>query len=374
MAGRLRTLVVVGQIPPPLHGQAIMIERMLAGLRERLPMIHVPMRFSHHIDQVGRVHIGKLFHLLALIGRTIVTLIRSRPAVMYYPPASPAFVPVIRDIVFLACVRPFAAGTVLHFHANGLAEFLGQHPVLSLFARPVYRRPLLAIALSSACSEDATYVDAHRIEEVPNGIPGAPRVARQREHSDPFTVLYMGSIQPAKGIDDAIEVAARLNDKGVACSFRMVGDWMSDEYHDACLEKVRARGLEQVVCFPGSVSGDEKWEEFKRSSVFLFPSHYPVEGMSVAVIEAMSAGLPVVASRWRAQVDLVEHGATGFLVRPRDISGYTEAIKRLHRDSQLRAQCGKRGRLRFERYFTEEKHLARLEEALRPALLQEACS
>jgi glycosyltransferase involved in cell wall biosynthesis len=131
---------------------------------------------------------------------------------------------------------------------------------------------------------------------------------------------------------------------------------------------VAAGELQEIVQFPGPVTGDAKWEEYKNSDLFFFPSYYSVEGMSVAVIEAMSAGIPVIVSRWRGQVDLVEPGRTGFLVEPRDISGYVDCIESLYKDPALRVECGQGARLRFSELFTEAKHLECLESALLPVL------
>ena len=69
--------------------------------------------------------------------------------------------------------------------------------------------------------------------------------------------------------------------------------------------------------------------------VLVFPTYHGGEGMPGVVVEAMQSGMPVVATRWRAIPELVEHGECGLLVEPRDARALGDAMRRIARDGAL---------------------------------------
>jgi glycosyltransferase involved in cell wall biosynthesis len=84
------------------------------------------------------------------------------------------------------------------------------------------------------------------------------------------------------------------------------------------------------------------------SDVFALASDY--EGLPVSVIEAMAAGLPVVATSVGGVPELVEQQRTGLLVPPRDRAGLARAIEKLAMDASLREAMGMRGALRSREF------------------------
>ncbi len=119
-------MLVIGQTPPPLHGQSIMYQHLLQGHFEKVAIRHIRMAFSASLQDIGRFQVAKLFHLLSIVSQVIGQAIRGHRDVLYYPPAGPAFVPFVRDIIILISTRWLFRATVFHFHAAGLAEFVAQ--------------------------------------------------------------------------------------------------------------------------------------------------------------------------------------------------------------------------------------------------------
>ena len=84
------------------------------------------------------------------------------------------------------------------------------------------------------------------------------------------------------------------------------------------------------------------------SDIFVFPSYR--EGLPVSVMEAMCAGLPIVCSAVRGNVDLVKDGIGGFLHDPDDVDGFAKSIERLIVDSDLRNEMGRTNRTVVQQY------------------------
>ena len=119
----MNRILVVGQTPPPYGGQAIMIQTMLDGAYSDVTLLHLRMGFSAQMDDVGRFRIGKVFHLLQLVFKTYYLSLSQKISILYYPPAGPELVPVLRDIAYLLAVRGLFRTRILHFHASGLSGF-----------------------------------------------------------------------------------------------------------------------------------------------------------------------------------------------------------------------------------------------------------
>ncbi|HEY2826135.1 MAG TPA: hypothetical protein VGJ04_00925, partial [Pirellulales bacterium] len=170
MSGQVKVLIV-GQTPPPHHGQAIMIERLLRGKFERVQLFHVRMAFSDSIGEVGRFRIGKLFHLAGVLVRIIYCRCIHRPTVLCYPPAGPNRVPVYRDLAVLLCTRWMFRQTILYFHAGGISQL---YPQLSQPVQWVFRRALFSadagIRISHGSPDDAQVLETRHDYVVPNGI------------------------------------------------------------------------------------------------------------------------------------------------------------------------------------------------------------
>jgi len=121
----------------------------------------------------------------------------------------------------------------------------------------------------------------------------------------------------------------------------------------ADLERHSTRlGLDSHVVFTGFVPEADKAAHFNLADVFFFPS--ALEGFGLAVGEAMSSGLPVVASDRGSIPELVVDGETGFTCDPATPGRFVERLLLLLGDVPLRRKFGAAGRLRVDRLFRWE--------------------
>jgi glycosyltransferase involved in cell wall biosynthesis len=149
--------------------------------------------------------------------------------------------------------------------------------------------------------------------------------------------------------------------------FLIVGDSVSQAYRDGLEAYAAALGLGQRVVFTG----------FRRDvpallsavSVSVLPSLS--EGLSNVVLEAMAAGVPVVATSVGGTPEIVDDGVTGLLVPPRDAGALADAISSLLTDPARRQTIGEAGRRRVEERFSLEAMVLATEQ-LYERLLREA--
>lgn len=364
----MEDVLLVGQTPPPVNGQTTMIEELLKGRYRGIRLHHVRMTFSRNIEEVGNFQLRKILILLSTLVEIIRARMKSRAKILYFPPAGPTLIPVIRDIVVLAGTRWMFQFTVFHFHAAGLTEI---YPRLPRLLRPLYnlayRNPDLAIFTAKSSSVAGAMLGAKSISIVPNGIPdpGADHTLVRRRTKDHIPcILFMGILCEGKGLFTLIEACTILKRNGA--DFRVVcagayGFGTSPQEVNALIE---TRGLKRYFNFPGILSGEKKRDAFKEADVFCFPSHYFAESSPVVLIEAMSFQLPIVTTNWRGIPDIVGGSGGAFIVEPKKPELIADSLAKLLRDQELRTVMGKKNRLWFAENGTIEKHRERIESAV----------
>lgn len=176
------------------------------------------------------------------------------------------------------------------------------------------------------------------------------------------TILCVARMYPRKRVGDLLEAAALLRPRIPRARVRIVGK--GPEWEDAV--RLHAKlGLGESVTLLGDVSRDRLAEEYVSADIFCLPSVQ--EGFGIVFLEAMAAGLPVVACRAAAIPEVVEDGVTGLLASPRDPAGLARALEALAVDPERARAMGEAGR-RVVPAYVPERVAARFLEAVRLGL------
>jgi glycosyltransferase involved in cell wall biosynthesis len=364
---RRRRVLVVGQTPPPVHGQSLAIELLLSVPLEGLELTHLRLSFSRSLSEIGVPRLRKLGHLLALSIRIVWHQIRCPSEVLYYCPAGPDRVPFWRDIALLAVARPLFRRVLFSFHAGGLTGLVPRltAPERWLF-RKIYAHPDGAVRPAPCSAEEARLISAGRDWVVPNGVPDHAAETPLAFPTGPPGILFVGAMLSTKGIDLLLDAAAILRTRSIPYQLDFVGGWPAREAEAAFRERVRALGFENSVRLHGELQGEAKWARFRSATVFCFPTHYERELAPLVLIEAMQFSLPIVATSWRGIPFMIRDDDNGLLVPPLSPEATADALERLLKNPELRQRMGERGRAHYEERFTAERYL----EGMRRALLE----
>ncbi len=348
-----KKVLVVGQTPPPFHGQAIMIQYLLDGQYDRIDMKHLNMSFSKEMGSVGKFRFGKILLLFPFICRILFYRLRGYRN-LYYPPASGNLVPILRDVLLLGSTRFFFSKTILHFHSGDLTDAYERLPgwLRSLY-RAVYCDADLAIVVAKECGIDLNLLRPKHSAIIPNAVQDHGVTSRSDRHNEVPIVLYVGAVSREKGLIELVEATHLLLQKQIDCRVEIVGEFRDEAFEREFRHRVSQLKLQSHIHFHGRVSStDQKYQIYSHADIFCFPTFYAAETFGIVLIEAMSSGLPVVSTRWRSIPDTVEHGATGLLVEPRDAKSLAGAIEQLVNDRDSRLTMGAAGRQHFEDLYT----------------------
>jgi glycosyltransferase involved in cell wall biosynthesis len=346
-------LLVLAQIPPPVHGQSVMVGLLVRELPgPGIEVLHVPLSLSRSHGDIGRWRAGKIFTTLsaALAARKLA---RKHPgAVLYYVPAPGKSGAFWRDVIVMALVRPVTRKTVYHWHATGLTAWLHSSagPLARLAARRWLSSPDLSIVLSPALRADADNLGSKTVAVIPNAVPRPARVS-ELSPAPKKSVLFLGQCSASKGLFKTVEAVLALRASGISCSLTVAGAF-TDEVEQRKFARLCAANPDAIT-YRGEVSGEVKEQLLNDSTCLCFPSVYPHEGMPLVILEALAHGLPVVATRWRAIPDIVP-AAAGVLVEPGDATGLSQALGAMLENTPHRAAV----RQTFTDRFSIEVHLA----------------
>jgi len=208
---------------------------------------------------------------------------------------------------------------------------------------------------------------SQRVFVVSNGID-VRTVGDRRIGSDrTVRVLFLSSLVRQKGPLLFIKAFARAHQECPFLRGTVAGPWASDEMRNEVLRLARDLGMEGVLSFPGSVVGEAKDALFESADIFCFASLMP-EGQPLVLLEAMAAGLPVIAPAWPGIADTVVDGETGLLVPVGSAEALADKLVHLVRNSDDRLRLGAAGRQRYERFFTQDAFGDRMIQLIRPFL------
>ena len=160
-------------------------------------------------------------------------------------------------------------------------------------------------------------------------------------------LLTVSNLVAKKGLDVAVEACARLRDEAVDFQYQIVGD---GPMRASLAEGVRRHRLEDHVRLIGPLPNDRLGSLLSEACAFVLPCQEmpsgDLDGIPVAMMEAMASEVPVVSTTVSGIPELVEDGRSGFLVPERDPAALVQALKRLLADVNLIARFGQAARQR----------------------------
>ncbi|NOY29808.1 MAG: glycosyltransferase family 4 protein [Planctomycetes bacterium] len=173
--------------------------------------------------------------------------------------------------------------------------------------------------------------DAERVTYVPNGVPSQSPTKRQRP-SGTWTLGIAALFRPRKGIEVLLESLAMLRSRGIDVRLRAVGPFETPEYEAETQELVERLGIGPSITWTGFV-GDMP-AELQQMDIMVLPSLFG-EGLPMVILEAMAAGVPVVASHVEGVPEAIVHRDNGLLVEPASVSQLASAIEEIIQGDEL---------------------------------------
>lgn len=254
--------------------------------------------------------------------------------------------------VAIAMARLFSVPVVLRTtstRAMGIGQVLGGRSPVTRLTAALHRKANACIVTTAWALDEVLRfgIPRDRIRLIPNGIDTselrpdetARRQARSRlvPGSDVVMVLYCGRLDEAKNPLGLVRAWRTMARGARATLLVLVGD---GPQRGLVQQLVDREGLGDCVRLAGEQATVLPW--YLAADIFVLSSH--LEGLSNALLEAMSCGLPVVSTRVSGSVDIFAECDVGELVDVGDDAGLASAIARLVDEPERRKACGVRAR------------------------------
>lgn len=364
-------VLLIGQSPPPYNGMSVATELVKKALCGSARLRHLDTSDRRGLANVGRLD-SKNVLLAFLHGvKCWWLLLKDWPEIVYVP-ISQSWLPFLRDCLFLVPSRIFGRRVIVHLHGGRFDRFYFQtSSLMRAIIRYALGRATLAIVLgASVANVFDGILSRDRVRIVSNGIPDAfgeqEQVRTHRAGEQTTMLLYLGTLVAAKGFLDLLyalpKIVAQVR---IPIQVTLAGEWYSEQDKKTAYELTRCPSVREIVQFLGPVDPERKFELLRRASVLILPSEN--EGQPYVILEAMSAGLPIVSTRVACIPETVRDGIDGFLIEPHDVDALTERISRLVRDESLRSRMGQKSRERFLEHYTYERFAEGMKAVFREA-------
>lgn len=269
---------------------------------------------------------------------------------------------------FATVARLAGSGVVLHLHGGAFDTFTQRGGrVRRFFIACLLRIPNRLLVLSTiwrdfmlrAIDEGLAtrIVVLHNAVRVPedSSMSTAETKSQDQGRGQPVQVVFLGRVGTSKGINELLVAAKEI---GLRAKFSILGDAEQPGDLDRFKRRCRKTGLHNVR-FQGHTIGAEKRRALENADVFVLPSH--VENLPIAMLEAMSFGLPVIVTDVGAVHEVVGPDQ-GRLIPPKDPQALIRALTDMMDHPELRRKMGRRNAEIIRRDHNPGPYLRRIEQ------------
>jgi glycosyltransferase involved in cell wall biosynthesis len=351
--GENRIRVVVSAHGPPLKGGIATVALDLVDD----PVLNAEFEMVFHNTSQNDAQRGKV--AVANVRRAIVDAIgvfrlARRGAVVHAHSVQQPWPVAWRQVAIAAAARLRGARVLMHNHAQPpYMEAPGQYRVSrpNRWAFAVLDRLVEANIMIAAAGRPniAPYMPHTDLPVIANSAVVSDMVQSTAVH-DPPVVLFVGEMLERKGLVTLLDALDRIDEQDLGpYELRIIGDNRPglDPDKDRMVAEVERRGRGDAMT--GPQTRDEVYRHLSEADLYVFPTW--TEGQPFTVIEALAAGVPIVASDIQAISAMIEDEVNGRLVDPRDTAGFGDAIAELLADPDRRRRISAANReLALERF------------------------
>lgn len=343
------------QLPPPVHGVSTINKIVTENpyVKDYFVSFILELRFSSDFSELRKMNLKKIIRFFRFYNNLKRKLEESAPDMVYF-----SFIPVgigfFRDYLFLRLIKRYNSQVLLHLHNRGISKYAKK-----MVYRYLYNRTFNNVSL--------IHVSRQIIEEEFGQMPSlrckkyiVQNTCIPFENSEKSAVsglvniVYLSNLFPEKGIFILLKAYSRILEKYSDVQLHIFGSSLKSMYIRKLLKLLSSAGFNGKAFYHGYADERMKATAFSNCDIFIFPSYFSEECMPLAVLEAMQAGKPVIATRIGALSEIIDNGKEGILIEPGNISQLVSSMDRLISDVEIRKRLGSAARKRFYKEFSKD--------------------
>lgn len=337
-----------------------LIETFLPALRQQVDLLYFSTVDGRPLKKSGKFTAENLLIAGSQYIRFLLAVLKYRPNIVHLHTSQGNGW--LKDTFYILVSKGLGCRVILHMHGGNFHLNYNQSPrIIRWYTRRLLQMADMMIAVSGEWQ--------NRLENIiPNGriitllncvdVNVIKPPSCTENLPGPVHALFLGRVGPLKGTFDLIKALGIIRSRDCPLHTWIAGD---EERHGD-LKKAQTEldelGLTDTCDLLGYIDQDRKNQLLKEASIFILPSYY--ECLPMSVLEAMAAGLPIIATPVGGIPEVVENGSNGYLVPIGDIQSLADKIADLVVNYELRTTMGRRSRWIAERDFDAKSYVDKL--------------
>lgn len=349
---------LVSPKPPPKHGASRAVEVLLDGPTPGIEWRHVNATYTASIAELQKLSLRKVFRLAEYLWQMIREGQKSDGILLTPSFQANTF---LKDSLFIWCAslfvrKPLVAWYHMRYETMSYQE---QGKIMKWYVEATLKLINKHVCVAPSLVKGMPdFLDENSLHAVSNGIPRLGDSEERKEsiqyqENRKIRILYVSNFTENKGWRLLLEIARELCLSNESLEFVFYGA-PTRECQQSALERAFSEiGNVKQIRYMGILEDNDKPEVFKAADILAFPSFN--EAFPITLLEAMSVGLPIVATEVGGISDAVKDGKGGFVVPARNLEAFREGLIQLVEQADLRRQFGEFNKKSFEKSFTNEK-------------------
>jgi glycosyltransferase involved in cell wall biosynthesis len=263
-----------------------------------------------------------------------------------------------RDILHMITARLSGCCVVWHIHDGTFRQFISEgSSIKRAVIRWALRRGSAVIVLSQQSLENVRpYAANVRWRVVENGVP----IGRETSASadDQLRLLFIGQLTERKGAYDLVAALETAGTWDVRPVLSLAGGEVIPGQRRKMEDRIAASPCANQIRLLGMIRGNEKEQAIQEANCIVLPSY--AEGLPMALLEGMAAGMPAIATRVGSVPEVIRDGVDGYLVDIGDVVALADRITQLARDVELRRRMGRAAHKQVEVRFSVQEMAQRV--------------
>jgi glycosyltransferase involved in cell wall biosynthesis len=357
-----RTILFAVQLPPPVHGSAIINELIINNklINENFKMEVLPIQMAQSMEDMGFFSFRKFLNTI-LIFLKQTRIILTKQIDLYYIALSPIGFAFSKDFILVTIAKIFNKKIILHLHGQGIGEAASQN----FFKKSMYRfvfKNAQVICLAKPLYDDIESVYEGAPYFLANGIKKEPELIYNIKST---SFVFLSNLRKDKGIEIFLQALLKLKQKGYDFSAKIIGS-SSDYSNEEAQEFLESNGLNEVVSVLGPIFGVEKYDHLTDAKVLVLPSFR--ECFPLTLLEAYQSKTAVISTNTGAIPEIISNGENGYVVEPNDVDALFDKMELFLKNERLHTEMGELNFIKFEENYTQEIFITNLLQILNSVL------
>lgn len=258
-----------------------------------------------------------------------------------------------RKSVIVNMAKMFNKKVIIHLHGAEFDKFYNNEctEMQKKKVNKIFNKADIIIALSEQWKEKISNYCDTQVEVIYNSVV-VPKENMYSNNSQNITLL--GRLEKRKGIFDLLDIVKDVVEEKPEINFLLGGDGSLEKIRDIISQNNIANNAKLL----GWVDAGKKDNVLKQTLIYVLPSYD--EGMPMSLLEAMSYGIPVIATDVGGIPRVIENNVNGFLIKPGDKEDLKKCILKLIKNDEIRENISKKGYNTIKQTFSIEAHVEKL--------------